>query len=1293
MQFLFKRTKINTLNIFLIILLFIDYQSFAVNISRFAKLNWSQKSDIQFAGKNFSTFLDFTGSSINLEKGYLPEYFINLGDCGSSIKNIVLENAVFEPCENKNFQGKEFLNSEIRIEHTVSYENGKAKLLVWFVPIKKVGIEIQKLISFTIKAEFDETIFAYNALNKAGFSANSVLATGDWYKIATTANGIYRIDYTFLKTIGIDADAIDPRNIKIYGNGAGMLPELVRSFRYDDLQENAIYIQGESDGKFNPSDYILFYGQSQRDVWRFDNTSKKYLHSPNLYSDTCYYFISINAGIGKRTQTQISLTIADSITTSYDALYFHENDLSNLIKSGRTWFGEEFNDRQRSQNFNINIPNLRTDNPIFFTSEATSRAPLAQTLTITSNSQSVLIHDLPALWTLGFEDPFTNGLQTKSASFFPNSSNLNINYSYAATFGQTANAWLNWFRIQGRADLKNTSGQLVFSDLSSINMSKNTQFNINSGRSLTIWDVSIATTPFKIDGTFDSGLSIFSFIANTDSLKTFVAFDGSNYLIPKPAGKLNNQNLHGLPAADFVIITHPAFKSEADRLAKFHIEKDAMKVQVVTTFDVYNEFSSGSQDISAIRDFLKMYYSKYPSANERLKYALFFGRASYDYKNRIKENTNYFPTFENTDSWNPIGSFCTDDFFACIDDNEGNMNGAGANSELLDIGIGRIPCITLDHAKGVVDKIINYSNNKSFGDWRNRVTYVADDDYENIGFNEDIENYGDIFLNKFHKFNVGKVLTNAYIPVYTAGGKRSPDAQNSIVKAVQNGCLMLNYTGHGGEVGWSARRILNTDDINSWTNFNSLPLFITATCEFSRYDDPARVSAGEMVLLNPNGGGIALFTTVRLVFSSSNQTLNFHLHNNLGLDTSKVLSPLYLGNLMRNTKNSYPSSNTRNFILLGDPALRLAYPQWSVSTTSVNGKLIGGLNDTLKALSKVTITGIVTDANGRPLTNFNGVVYPTVFDKMDTLETIDVGPSNPAFKFRLQNNVIYRGKATVTNGAFQFSFIVPKDISYQYGLGKISYYANNDVLDACGYDNLFVGGTADSSAIDKNGPEIKLYMNDSKFVFGGTTDENPLFIANIFDSSGINTVGRGIGRDLIGTMTLKDENNNTIHSSTTIMNEYFQAAINSYQAGEVKYKYNKLTPSQKPYHLTFRVYDVYNNSNQAELEFFVASSSELAIKNVLNYPNPFTTKTTFHFDHNKAGEEMNVMIQIFTVSGKLVKTLTANKVTPNSHFDQLEWNGKDEYNDEIAKGVYVYKVKIATASKTVEEFQKLVILK
>lgn len=1122
---------------------------------------------------------------------------------------------------------------------------------------------------------------------KPAFTANSVLATGKWFKIGTTQNGLHRIDYATLRTLGLNPDQLDPRNLKIFGRGGGMVPQSNSAYRPDDLVEIPVTVQGETDGKFNPGDFLVFYGESQIQRYTYDASTGMYSFQPNLYCDTTYYFLTADGAAGKRVQQAAALSGEDAIVDTYQHLYFHNNEKSNLIKSGKVWVGEEF-DRITQQQFNVSIPNLVPGKPVRFRSSVTARSFVTSQFQIKLND-APLLDQVCSLIQPGYEQPHTCGLVVSETTFTPPGANFTLSYNYNKP-GSGSIGWLDFFEVQGEAQLSNTNGNFIFMDATNTGAGKKTKYQIGSSRNLTIWDVTNPLLPVQIPGALSSGT--FSFVQATDSLKTFLVFDGSNYLQVTNAGPLANQNLHALPIPDGFIISHPDFLSEAKRLAAHHLTHDSLKIAVVNVQEIYNEFAGGSPDLCAVRDFLRMFYLKAPTPADRPKYVALFGRASYDYKYRQKPNSNFIPTFESWESFTPTGSYCSDDFFGFLDDNEGNWDLGTNVNEVLDIGIGRLPATNITEATELVNKVIAYNTAVAFGPWRNKLVFVADDE-DNNTHQTQADALANNLLTSYPELNIEKIYLDAYKKESTAGGARYPDAQKAINQAIQNGCLIFNYTGHGGEVGLTAERVLGIDDINRWTNAVSggqvkLPLFVTATCEFSRFDDPARQAAGELVLLSPTGGAIALFTTVRLVFSGQNEILNRKFYENAGLDSASRNSIQRLGDIARKTKNAYtlPDANTRNFTLLGDPFLGIAYPVQKVKTTLINGKPAVNFNDTLKALKKVDVSGVVTDRSGNVLSSYNGVVYPVVYDKFTTYYTNGNTPSTSSpMPFVMQNNVLYRGKASVTNGNFSFSFVVPKDIAYEYGSGKISYYAGNDQTDAAGMDNrILIGGTSDSSASDKKGPEIRLFLNDEKFVNGGTTHESPTLVAKLFDENGINTTGRGIGRDLTAVIDNKT-------TQSIVLNDNYQATLNSYQSGSVEYMLNNLSAGK--HQLRFRAFDVFNNMSEATLDFEVVNSSNPAISHLLNYPNPFNRHTTFHFDHNLGGQPFEVMIQVFTLNGKLIRTLQASSTGSGTHFDQLTWDGRDDYGDRLANGVYLYRCRIKpNEGKVVDKTEKLVIL-
>jgi len=755
-----------------------------------------------------------------------------------------------------------------------------------------------------------------------------------------------------------------------------------------------------------------------------------------------------------------------------------------------------------------------------------------------------------------------------------------------------------------------------------------------------------------------------------------------------------------------------------------HQQNEGFTYAIATTDLIYNEFGSGKPEAIAIRDFVRMLYNRNIASGKQVKYLALLGDGSYYNKIRsLSNNTNLIPTYQSFESNQLLYSTTSDDFYGLMDPNEGydalaELGIGGA----VDIGVGRLICHSTSEMNSVINKIENYykketslsisdanptncnqTNESVMGDWRTWLVFAADDE-DNSLHGSDADELAENVRAVNQNYNIDKIYLDSYQQYSTPGGQRYPDAKEDINRRINKGSLIFNYTGHGGEVGLTEERVVDIDGINSWNNFNHLTLFITATCEFSRYDDPNRTSAGELCLLNPNGGAIALFTTCRLAFSNTNKILNSILFNNMFKKLPNGKTPC-MGDIIRQTKATLTQGIAyANFHLLGDPALKLAYPTLNVNTTEINNKpviitkqdsLSNFTNvriDTLSALSKITISGSIVNGRGLKQDNFNGLVYPTVFDKQQNISCLlndDASSISSAslipFQFKLQKNILYRGKSQVTNGNFSFTFIVPKDISFSPGIGKISYYATNGLTDATGsYSRVVVGGTSQNVIIDNDGPQVNLYLNDKNFVNGGTTNEKPILYANLTDSSGINTVGTGIGHDI---NIILDQNT----SKPIVLNDFYEANLNSYQSGKVRYPFDEL--SEGNHRLTFKVWDIQNNSNTVYSDFVVAKSAELALNHVLNYPNPFSNHTTFFFEHNQACNPLKVSLQVFTISGKIVKTLQRSLSCEGFRPEGIDWDGKDDYGDKLARGVYIYKISVLTNdNKKADKIEKLVIL-
>lgn len=1180
-----------------------------------------------------------------------------------------------------------YKNNNIREKNIVSIE---------FSPYLKVNGAVRRItnVQFTIVKRPPSNKKSTN------FAENSVLAngSGDWYKIKVSTDGVHRLDYNFLKSIGIDVDNLNPNHLNVYGNGFGKLPELNSVWRPDDLIKNSIMVFDGGDNSFDPGDYVLFYAQGPH-KW-FQGGSYGYSRELNVYANHSAYFINVNSSETPLRITNASLISdpASHVVSDFDAFAIHEREFVNLLKGGQRWYGEEF-DAQLSQSFSFNFPNLNTAEPVIVRSFLGYKfGGGSANFSITHNGFTIGsaalggVSDANSVGRSGFTTP-PGQFSPTSAAFVLTA---NFNRSIPSDVG-----YLDFIEVNAKRNLIFGLGQLLFRNRSSIGNGNITEYQVsNLAASGVVWDVTTWTNPQIVQGGFSGG--VFSFKSETDSLKTFIAFDGSSYFTPEFEKRVEHQNLHSLPAADYLIVTHPTFLSQANRLAALH-EQNGLSVHVVTLEKLYNEFSGGTQDPTAIRTFARMFYER--SAGDPLlmpKYLLLFGDGTYDPLDRVSNNNYMVPVYHTVTSEGYVSTLLSDDYFGFLDPSE-----SFSPSDNLDIAVGRLVATSPEQARDLVNKIEHYMRNGSNlyassgvqcgedgfastqGDWRLRYTTIADDEENGYFLTVDLEPAYNYVKANHPEMNVNKIYSDAFTQISTAGGERYPEVNAEIDRSIENGSLLTCYVGHGGSMGSASERIITIGQITNYRNINRLTLFVSATCEFGRIDDNERVSAGEWFALNPIGGAIALMTTTRAVYFSTNSVTTGSFFEQVFL-RDVVQKPRTFGEIITDTKNNINtgvSNNKRSFMLLGDPALRIALPYENVKLDSVNGVAINVAQDTLRALSKARFSGHLEDQFGNSLNSFSGVMQPSIFDKAKLQFTLSNDANSPIIPFEQQKNVLYRGKVSVTNGLFDFDFIVPKDIDYAFGNGKSSFYAFNSAdNNAGGYSESFIVGGIDTSGVnDDIGPEISLYLNDDSFVNGGLTDENPILIAELFDDSGINTVGNGIGHDI--TVILDDETSNA-----KILNEFYEADLDTYKSGSLRFPFNSLEPGIHT--LKFKAWDVTNNSSEAVIEFVVQENENVALKHVLNYPNPFTTSTQFMFEHNQVCAALETQIEVFTVTGRLVKTINTEVKTQGFRTEGIYWNGKDDFGDQLAKGVYVYRVTVTNPDGgTAQAMEKLYLLK
>ncbi|HEY3372431.1 MAG TPA: type IX secretion system sortase PorU [Prolixibacteraceae bacterium] len=1207
------------------------------------KIDWypavsDQKSDERTAAGLFK------GAVLENENA-LPMW-VESFELESSNAQLSISDTVFEPFNNNSFVLPDSIGSELKYSTLIGTSAGKSHLRVSIFPFVKRNNQVLKLTEFTISINENPNTLK-SGMASFAWKSSSVLNSGKWIKIKATSKGIYKITYDQIKAWGF----ANPEEVCLYGNGGAMLPVLNKDLQTDDLLAYPVW-----KGKDNANKDCLFFYSSGNIQLKYDIESGTLSHQQNYYSTETYFYLSDQSPPLLINKAAELAGTAGRQVTSYPNYTYYEKELTNLIASGSHWYGEHFS-MGGTQIINISLDNPDVSQTALMKVSAAARSSASSSMDVIGNGKVLL--NMP--FGVYSDYIFARNVE-KGTSLTLSGKTLQLRLTYNAS-NSVSEAWLDYVGINYQSALSMSSDAVNFRGR-----------GVNGAIQLSEFVLSGATSETKILNVTDPQHVIempvsiadgqLKFKSNSAFMNEYVAFNpGGNFPVPEKVAEIPNQNLHGEELTQMIIISNSKLLTEANELAEFHRTTDQMSVQVITPDLIYNEFSGGMPDPGGIRNFLRMCFDRgRQSSKNTLKYVLLMGDGSFDNRNIQGKNLNLLPTYQSEESLSLTDSYVTDDFFVMLDESEGGVGG------IIDLGIGRIPANTEEEAKAVVKKIKTYRQQEALGNWRNTVTFIADDRDGNTHMQqaEDLA----VYVNKtYPAFFTDKIYFDSYKKILSAGGEKYPDVTEAIINRVKRGTLIMNYTGHANERNLADESVLDIGIIDSWTNYNRLPLFVTATCEYSRFD-ANETSAGEHILFNPLGGGIGLFSTTRLVYSGANSTLNGKFFEYV-FEKDPQGNNLRLGDVMRLAKAAaFTGKNQLNFTLLADPALRLANPEMKVMTTSIDDKSTELQADTIRTLSVVKVKGYVADSNGEKLSTFNGEIIPTVYDK--AMEVRTLGNSNQMpMDYTVQNNVIYSGLASVKDGEFEFSFFVPKDISYKLDKGKIIYYAYNETQDAQGYfDDFYIGGTSNNVISDSQGPSIDLLMNSNSFKDGGTVSANAVLIANITDETGINTAGIGIGHDITGVL---DGDN----SKVLVLNDYFQAAKDTHTEGSVIFPLADLAEGNHT--LLVKVWDVLNNSSEKEIHFVV--KDDFRIESVACYPNPMQDKTSFVFTHNQPDQTFEVTLEIFQPSGARVDMLTTNVGSHGTESLPLEWNPA-ERSVQMKAGVYIYRMTVTADGKT-----------
>ena len=1077
------------------------------------------------------------------------------------------------------------------------------------------------------------------------YAERSVLADGHWVKIRVSESGVCRMSFSELRSAGLD-----PSQVRVFGYGGAQKEQDFSKPNIDDLPQVPVYV-GE--------DYILFYVQGPIS-WTYNGS--RFARTRNTYSDFGYYLLSDDAGDMLLFPEAEAVSGSPTDVTYYSYYQVHDEDSVNLIDrtgvsgGGRTFYGEQFAAGQ-TRTFTFSTPYANGDNSSVYIDMAANAATTSTVKAKLNNtsSKSIYISSIPDHYTFGVAGTISmNGASEEQ--------NQRVTIQFVNS-NASALAWLNYIEITTPSELVMTGSYMGIRSLVNRNTTNPVRFLLrNATASTQIWDVTDLAAIQRMPTTMvDDQLAWVG--TQADGVHEYIAVntDGTKFVQAEVVGEVKNQNLHALSNIDYIIICPEGYEDVSEDLAKAHEAKQAITYAIVTDQQVYNEFSSGTPDATAYRWLMKMLYDRAKNGiGQQPRWLLLMGHGTFDNRKLLRNSgTSLLLTYQSKNSVNEIKAYATDDYFAYLDDNEGAIDTQGR----MDIGVGRLPVESLDEARTTVDKLIQYIRNEQTGKWKNQLVYLADDG-ENGTHTETAEKSAELVRIKNPDFIVHKIFLDAYPQEVNASGESYPLAKNRVLNLLKNGVLFFNYSGHGGYNAITNESILNLKDIAGMTNKNQA-FWLFATCNFAQCDAGKR-SAAETAVLNPKGGAIGILAATRTVYASQNTNLNRSVCDTLFGHSDVFHYDMTLGEAISIGKNLLGSDeNKLAYVLLGDPCMRLNYPtDYHVETLTEM--------DTLNALSVQHVEGRIIDEDLNTVSDFNGKVDITIYDKMQSIPTRDndnVGGDPRVIAYNDYPNTIFSGATDVKDGLFNYTFMVPKDIRYNFDNGRIVYYAvtadSLETAEAVGhFEQFIIGGTGSTVAIDTIGPEMEIYLNSPAFRNGDKTYATPRFFANLYDENGINTAGAGIGHDL---MLIIDDDPKMIYS----LNEYFTAANNSYQAGQVSYLMEEL--ANGPHSLTFRAWDLLNNSTTKSLNFIVEAGLDPSIYNVTTYPNPVQQSGVVHLivNYDQPDELIETEIYLYNTAGQMV--YSHKQDNPDAVSINLPSLG-------LNTGVYIYSVKIKSAS-------------
>ena len=1234
-----------------LISVFISFSVYSIDMK--LTVNWQEPMVVNDSLQQFQVLYFQDAIYPDIERG-LPwkSLAVDLNNTDLSY-NVKIKSEVLEELETTSDIELPSTITEPRLNWSYNTVLGTRRLLISYLPLVIKDGKWFKVTDAVISYEPDTSAGTLKSVSAGGeFVENSALATGKWFKMKIAKTGLYKLTYEDIAALGLT-----PEGVHVHGFGGAELDENYYKRTGDDLPEVPIWINDGGDGIFSAGDYILFYAQGPV-AWNY-NSSGYFYHERNRFSSCSYYFLTSNELPLKQIENQEAIDGSQVDIKSFDDYTFFEDEKVNLNRSGQEWYGEVMAPGNTTS-FAATFPNRITDENVTMVfrgvSQSYSVAARYDVLSAGTTMGTATIAQT-RISEVGNAAFATKRVYNKVLSDVGDKLSVDVKY----TIGETsAKGWIDYLIINAKRALKLEEAQMGFRAKAA--KGKVAKYIIQSSfADVVVFDV---TNPMAVTKMALSKLNgDFVFTESSENIvHQYVAFNSSGSIAkPEILGKVANQNLHGSDPVDMVIVVQEPLIDQAERLAELHRTIDGLSVLVVTPEVVYNEFSSGRPDVTAIRYLAKALRDKFDNDEDKLRYLLLFGDGSYNNSEaNLKKHPTYLLTYESAESLNKSNTYVSDDYFGLLDNSEGT-----SSSDIVDLGVGRLPVTTVSQATAMVDKLESYMTMSSEADWLNRVCFIGDDEDGNVHM-RDANKLSNVIEDNHPEFIVRRVFLDAYQQEIGTSGESYPSAVADIEELLHRGVLLISYSGHGGYNGLAHERIITSSMIEKWENFDRLPLFVTATCDFSPYDHEEVTSAGELVLLNPNGGGIASITTTRLVYASQNFKLGQKFYSYLF--EKKDGKPYRLGDVFCLAKQTAGTQvNGRKFTLLGDPALMLKYPQnKNIKVQSIASKTTEN-SDTIRALEYITIKGQITDDAGNMDSTASGVVYPSLFDKVVNRQTLSNDGAD-FFNFTSYDNILFRGKTEVENGEFEYSFYMPKDINYSFGKGRLYHYFDGDKTSSHIVDSSFVvGGLSASYVEDSNPPLVKAFINSPAFVSGEVVNQQSYFMADLSDQLGINAAGIGIGHDL--TLIL-DEDPYQLYN----LNSYYEAKLGSSSEGKIAFQLPVLEEGE--HKLTFKAWDLYNNSSTVELYFTVKDEVSPDIITCVAYPNPVFSENmmvTFQLEHDRPNDVVNYTLDIIDVNGKRLHQEQGKSSSTNGSM-QINYYLENSESLKLPQGVYIYRI-------------------